>query len=448
MASSVGGWAVLLLLGLAGWAWSAAPPVPWPLEEPDSAKGENYAVLVAGSNSWFNYRHQADVCHAYQVLVEHGFKKENIITFMYGDIANSSENPTPGVIINKPDGPNVYSGVEIDYRGSDVNPTNFLNVIKGNATAMEGVGSGRVLQSTRQDRVFINFVDHGGPSVICFPEELLSATDLNAALQYMHDQGMYKQLLFYLEACESGSMFQDVLPDDIAIYATTASNAELSSYACYFDSERQTYLGDVYSVKWMEDSDVDDLTKETLEEQYLLVKNETTTSPVCQFGQMSVSEQPVANFFGKEQVSSVSQAVPIVDAIESRDVDVQILLHRSKVNPTDASVKLQLAQMLQRRERVRYTFQRIVEVASGEAHPEIYMSQKMAVNSRNRACVESSVLRFHRQCFNLAVEYHGLEHAMSFVSMCESGVPEAAIHRAIDQVCPLNGAASLLTQQS
>lgn len=30
---------------------------------------------------------------------------------MYNDIANNVENPRPGVIINKPDGPDVYKGV-------------------------------------------------------------------------------------------------------------------------------------------------------------------------------------------------------------------------------------------------------------------------------------------------------------------------------------------------
>lgn len=39
------------------------------------------------------------------------------------------------------------------------------------------------------------------------------------------------------------------------VFATTAANARESSYACYWDKRRQTYLGDVYSVKWMEDSD-------------------------------------------------------------------------------------------------------------------------------------------------------------------------------------------------
>ncbi len=34
---------------------------------------------------------------------------------------------------------------------------------------------------------------------------------------------MYKQLVFYMEACESGSMFVD-LPANIGIYATTAAS--------------------------------------------------------------------------------------------------------------------------------------------------------------------------------------------------------------------------------
>ena len=39
------------------------------------------------------------------------------------------------------------------------------------------------------------------------------------------------------------------------VFATTAANGEESSYACYYDSERGTYLGDVYSVMWLQDSD-------------------------------------------------------------------------------------------------------------------------------------------------------------------------------------------------
>lgn len=36
-----------------------------------------------------------------------------------------------------------------------------------------------------------------------------------------------------MEACESGSMFEGLLADNINIYATTAANAMESSYAAY-----------------------------------------------------------------------------------------------------------------------------------------------------------------------------------------------------------------------
>lgn len=54
---------------------------------------------------------QSDVCHAYQILKNGGLKDENIVVFMYDDIANNKLNPRPGIIINHPDGEDVYEGV-------------------------------------------------------------------------------------------------------------------------------------------------------------------------------------------------------------------------------------------------------------------------------------------------------------------------------------------------
>ena len=54
---------------------------------------------------------QADICHAYQIMKKGGLKDENIIVFMYDDIAHNPENPRPGVIINHPQGGDVYAGV-------------------------------------------------------------------------------------------------------------------------------------------------------------------------------------------------------------------------------------------------------------------------------------------------------------------------------------------------
>ena len=62
------------------------------LQEP----GEHWAVLVAGSNTFANYHHQADVCHAYQVLLSHGFEPDHIITILISCLEDNIFNAETG----------------------------------------------------------------------------------------------------------------------------------------------------------------------------------------------------------------------------------------------------------------------------------------------------------------------------------------------------------------
>uniref|UniRef100_A0A671SGJ8 Legumain n=1 Tax=Sinocyclocheilus anshuiensis TaxID=1608454 RepID=A0A671SGJ8_9TELE len=82
-----------------------------------AANGNHWVMLVAGSMTWKNYRHQADVCHAYQIVHRNGIPDDQIVVMMYDDIAYNMKNPHPGTIINKPNGLNVYAGVPKDYTG-------------------------------------------------------------------------------------------------------------------------------------------------------------------------------------------------------------------------------------------------------------------------------------------------------------------------------------------
>lgn len=120
----------------------------------------------------------------------------------------------------------------------------------------------------------------------------------------MHVNNMYHDMLFYMEACESGSMFVD-LPDSWNIYATTASNGHLSSWAAYcppHDKVRgksiRTCLGDLYSINWMEDSDSKKAAyaDESIHDQFELVKKRTNRSPVQEFGDLTIKPQSIFNF--------------------------------------------------------------------------------------------------------------------------------------------------------
>ncbi|XP_074596284.1 legumain-like [Brevipalpus obovatus] len=244
---------------------------------PTTKSGQNWAVLVAGSSTYYNYRHQANLCHAYQDLVAHGIPQSNIITMMYDDVANDPANPHPGVLINQPNGPDVYHGVIKDCTGNEVTPPNFLKVLLGDS-GLKAAGK-KVLESGQNDNVFIYFTDHGGPLIVGFPNDELHASDLISTLKQMHAKKMYNKLLFYMEACESGSMFDGLLPNDISVHGISSTSPDDPGYACFCNVSENTCLGDEFSVNWLLNSDVGkDFGGETIRQQFLLVKNETTDS--------------------------------------------------------------------------------------------------------------------------------------------------------------------------
>jgi legumain len=308
------------------------------------AESTNWAILVAGSNGYYNYRHQSDICHAYQILKKNGLKEENIIVFMYDDIANNDQNPIKGSIINYSGGPNVYPGVPKDYTKDLVTPKNFLDVLSGKD--MTGIGSGKTLKSGPNDKVFIYFSDHGAPGLVAFPGmDMLYAKDLIPVLKKASADKRFDQMVFYIEACESGSMFNKLLSKDLRIYATTASNPFESSYACGYDNTYNAYLNDCYSINFLNDTEQHPITKETLEEQFEHIKKVTNQSHVCQYGDLNISKQPLSNYLASTKSNAFFPARPSnsfakpTKGMNSRDVkEVYLLKSLEKADILDRPV--------------------------------------------------------------------------------------------------------------
>lgn len=151
-----------------------------------------------------------------------------------------------------------------------------MNVLLGNSTYTASKGTGRVLKPAVTDNVFVFFSDHGSPGSVSFPSGLLYADQLITTLKQMN--GTFNKLVFYLETCESGSMFLN-LPDNIGVYALSAASPYESSWATYCSPDDViagkhlgTCLGDLFSVSFIEDLENIDEVQDTLQEQFLRVK--------------------------------------------------------------------------------------------------------------------------------------------------------------------------------
>ncbi|KAM0973278.1 hypothetical protein FF1_016642 [Malus domestica] len=430
-----------------------------PDQQDDGTVGTRWAVLIAGSNGYWNYRHQADICHAYQLLKKGGLKDENIVVFMYDDIAYNEENPRQGVIINSPHGSDVYEGVPKDYTGEDVTVNNFFAAILGNKTALTG-GSGKVVDSGPNDHIFIYYTDHGGPGILGMPTSpYIYANDLIEVLKKKHAAGTYKSLVFYLEACESGSIFEGLLPEGLNIFATTASNAEESSWGTYCPGEYpspppeyDTCLGDLYSVAWMEDSDVHNLRSETLHQQYELVKMRTANdnsgfgSHVMQYGDVGLSKNNLFVYMGTNPANDnytflgENSLRPSSKAVNQRDADLLHFWHKYRKAPEGSARKIQaqkdFVEAMSHRMHIDQTMKLIGKLLFGiEKGPQVLNAVRPAGQPLvdDWDCLKTMVRSFETHCGSLS--QYGMKHMRSLANICNAGMTQEQMAEASAQAC-------------
>jgi legumain len=411
---------------------------------PRAGNGETWALLVAGSNGWYNYRHQADTAHAYQVLKNHGIPADRIIVMMYDDVVNSTSNPYPGKLFNRPHGEDVYAGLKIDYKTKTVTPENFLNVLKGNKQAMKGIGNGRVIESTPDDRVFVYFTDHGSPGLVAFPDDILTVQSFIDTLEWLHDNKRYGQLVFYLESCESGSMFDKVLRDDINIYAITAANGRESSWGTYCDNDQNLpCLGDLFSVNWMNDSDKEDIDVETLDDQYQLVKKQTTKSHVMHFGNLSIAKEPVGWFQGAKRLGK-NKRVNYMDDFHSkqatwpsRDIELFSLMQKKR-QTNDLSESKSLSHRISRihkmRKWVKTVYHDIVDqlLEDGTDKKRMFIERGPIIDM---ACHHHVVHAFDSGCMKLSKFPFGLKYVHVLNNLCNEFEEADAVIDGIIDAC-------------
>ncbi|KAK8794658.1 hypothetical protein WA158_001639 [Blastocystis sp. Blastoise] len=297
------------------------------------AAADKWAVLLAGSKGFQNYRHQADLCHMYHVLTDHGMNPEHIITIMADDIANNEANIFPGTIFNHPgENPrNYYEGVVIDYK-DEVSAEVYYAILKGDAEKVKeltGKTEVKTLNSGPTDTVFFYFIDHGGSGIVCMPDDktYLKANELQAVLKELYETKKYSKAVYYMEACESGSMWLD-LPTDINLYAVSSTLPDENSWGTYCPGEEVdmndlvrgkhigTCLGEVWSCSWLEQDDDANLATLTLQKQFDDSAFFTTTSTSVQYGDLSWTNITVGDFIsetnfkecksGKKQIAKKS----------------------------------------------------------------------------------------------------------------------------------------------
>jgi ABC-type branched-subunit amino acid transport system substrate-binding protein len=200
---------------------------------------DNYAVLVAASQGWKNYRHQADVLGFYHYLKAKGYDDDHIILIMADDIAYNERNPLQGVVRRELSGTNLYEDVQIDYRLGDLTLSDLKQILSGEPSEAYPV----TLGSGTNDNVLFFWSGHGTQQ----GWEWKDTEHLDAGFaRSMFSDMQFRKMFAIIETCYSGGVAQGCtgIP---GLLMMTAANPHETSKADAFDNELQVYLSNTFT---------------------------------------------------------------------------------------------------------------------------------------------------------------------------------------------------------
>ncbi|KAK7853643.1 vacuolar-processing enzyme [Quercus suber] len=160
------------------------------------------------------------------------------------------------------------------------------------------------------------------------PPPFLYAHDLSNVLKKKNSTRTNKSLVFYLEACDSGSNFDGLLPKGMNIYATTSTKPDELDWATYCPGDPQNPPPQRIS-----HIDIHNPQTETLEQQYELIKVRTLnnnldcSSHVMQYDDIGLSQANPSFYIGANSTDTfVDQSEDYLwspsQTINQRDADL------------------------------------------------------------------------------------------------------------------------------
>eukprot|EP00828_Plagiopyla_frontata_P048238 TRINITY_DN9181_c0_g1_i4.p2 TRINITY_DN9181_c0_g1~~TRINITY_DN9181_c0_g1_i4.p2 ORF type:complete len:306 (+),score=49.47 TRINITY_DN9181_c0_g1_i4:317-1234(+) len=305
---------------------------------------------------------------------------------------------------------------------------------------MSSIGTGRVLNSNSTDNVFIYYIDDGGTGILSAPGgQYIYAVDLKSTLDYLKSSNKFNQLIFYIEAAQSGSMATNYSSSS-GIYFLTSANVTGSSYGTYCNPNdevegvnMQTCLGDMFSVNILQDIDAGNIMQMTLESQYRKVKSQTTNSTVSQYGDLSFTGETLGAFMGQNSDANIVEMEEKGSKGQDvRTIDTEILKNTWLKDPENLSKKIEYYEEVIGNDKATLFFTRL---ARDTNQLERMLNQENPVIN-NWECYKKSIEMFEEKCMKLT--NFSKQYMMLFVYLCEEEknvAPLMYLNEKIKQYC-------------
>lgn len=205
---------------MANWNWKVTQTQAFDdktqISYPD--RGELYAVIIATTQGWTDYRHQANAYAMYQLLKENGVDDSHILLISEDDIARNPVNPYPGFILSPFSEENLYTGIKVDYHPSELKFQDLLSAFSKDNDFHPG----------KEDNLFVYWAGHGVEEGLKWLNETIPAYQV----AHFFGQLSFRKLFLAMEACYAGAVGKACADREIkGMLCMTAANDKETSKA-------------------------------------------------------------------------------------------------------------------------------------------------------------------------------------------------------------------------
>lgn len=179
---------------------------------------EVWAVVVCGSDFWFNVRHLNSALAVRALLLRRGLLPSQLLLLSAMDLVCAPVNPLPGCL---PADSSLASNllpadVRVDWSGRAVTVELFLSLLSGR---LEGPTS---LQSDERSTVLVFMSGHGGDDFFKFSDrEELSAADVGAVLDEMALRRRFGRLLWVVDTCQAETLARAITAPNVTFLGSS-----------------------------------------------------------------------------------------------------------------------------------------------------------------------------------------------------------------------------------
>ena len=396
---------------------------------------DKYAIVFQGDRGYMNYSDSANTCRGFNDIIASGIPYDHVIYMANEDTLTNEENPWPNKLFTlaDPEGEGWDHAKDckdhFDYYGKNIEPEIVLAVIRQDEEAVKkltGLEHPKVFHTTEKDTIFIYYSDHGYEGGVGCGSGVITTEQMQDALKDLHANHRYDKLAFFLEACESGSVF-DTLPSDLNIYAFTSANATELAWCDYCPPNdvvngkeigvcMSMYYDNAYQAFWEAES-----TTITLHELYQKTHDEVakfTHQEVSEWGDLSMGSLPMTTFIGDKPIHVHT---PTRQGSTTRVEKSEAPLHEAKWRAIrGANNEDELRQVINSKVKNEIEAMRLGAAVLGEKEMDKKMKEDTA--KYDRECVSDVLENLMTQCG------HSLPFPHSAVKMvkavCANGYPK------------------------